>query len=465
MRYVLLITSLNLLSLTLLPAQDLRFVAEECSDECPDYGVLDVYEIFKDELFQAFVDSESGTITAHEEGGWIIQTREKQEDGCYRYCTQLYRVPSGQECFYATDSDDPAWCSLSLGNKPEEDEHTRVVASFHTHPIILVDIKDILDVEDSTELEDGNMEYNGYDFPGIEYDHPDFDYLAKPSEGDKIVSVYDEVPGIILASDGSNEAIPDGTAYGFQEFEKDENGKIIGVQGDLVLEPLNLSWECEACVEISPIEECLDIDKTITLQATVKGPEDKSVNWEAQEGSIDDNGKYQAPSAFAGIDMVIATSVADETAKDTLLVQVGCDCEWEATLTGDISGKYEGRIAAYQDSEDQLQMLFFTGPTENDYPRLGLTGLPMPSEPGTFVPYAFSITLGPDDPVMTGGSELGSLGFVVQLIIENIGQGVIEGRIVGTLGGTTTDDIVRSEIDMTFRALLYIEGEPYPCIY
>ncbi len=260
MRHLLLITILGLLLPALLPAQGLKFVSEECSEECPSYEVLDVYEIFKDELFQAFVDSESGTITAHEEGGWIIQTREKQEDGCYRYCTQLYRVPPGQECFYATDPDDPAWCSIYLNPKPKEDENTRVVANFHTHPIILYDIKDILNVDDSTDLVDENLEFNGYDFPNIEYDHPDFEYLAKPSESDKIGSVDDEVPGIILASYGSNESIPDGGVYGFEEYEKDENGKIIGVQGDLVLEPLNLSWECEACIEISPVEECLETD-------------------------------------------------------------------------------------------------------------------------------------------------------------------------------------------------------------
>jgi len=461
-------------------AQDLTLVAEECSEECPSFQAADIFEMFRPYFGQAFRDSQSGTVNAHEEGGWIVQTREKQADGCYQYCTQFYRASAGNNCFYEK-------CFIQLGFKPAEDKNTRVVANFHTHPYTVKRVEDLIGFDDLIDPVDGNVEFDGYEFSNIDYDQPRFEYVCGPSEVDKILSVKTGIPGITLCADGGNETIRDGSVYGFEDYLRDEDGniirdedgKILGVdEGSLIVEPQNLSWECEACVEISPVEDCLDTEESITLEATVKGPEDKAVSWEAQEGSIDDEGNYQAPP-FSATDMVIATSKADENAKDTTFIEIGCDCFWEANLSGDINGTYSGEIAVYLNSGGQLKMSFLSGPSQNDYPKLGVgggdasggpAGGPVPIKPDTLTTFGFSFTVGAQGPFLAGGgAQLSQEGFPVQIVIEQVGDKMLAGRIQGTIGGKTNpmdpldESFTSATIDMTFRARLQVEGQPYPC--
>lgn len=340
--------------------EELELVAENCSEDCPSYDLREIFEQYKSYFYQIFRESESGTINAHEEGGYIIQTREKQEDGCYLYCTKIYRGNSSSNCFFDVDL-----CYVNLA-KPLENENLRVIASYHTHPITYFeDIHPFLEEGEFTDPTTQGVEFDGYQFKGLDLDQSRFSYMDGPSNEDKIVSVSEEVPGLIISGDGSDQNSYNAAIYGYTDYRFDENLNIVGAAGDLVSVPRNLAWECKGCVDIQPVTDCVETDEEITLHATVRGVENKEVKWEAEMGSFGENGVYTTPST-SGSYMVKAISVEDPDAVDSTILNVGnCSTNWKLTITGDyyysdssyvishITNNFQGTIQInFSDAED-----------------------------------------------------------------------------------------------------------------
>ena len=206
----------------------------------------------------------------------------------------------------------------------------------------------------------------------------------------------------------------------------------------------------------------------MTLQATIIGPEDKRVTWEAAAGSINDDGVYQAPEAPT-TETVIATSVADPEAKDTLTFEVGCECDWLAIMQGDISGEFSGKIASNADTSGMFFIEFLSEPNEDDWPKLGaLLEGGIPTKPGTYNLNYFSFVGGNPGPSVGGGTDGSEAGFNLPatLQIESVGEKVMTGIIDGTLKGLHNSLDPKSEINATillgFTARLKEEGK-YAC--
>lgn len=319
---------------------DMELVAEICSETCPSSNAKDIFEQFKPYLYQAFRDSESGTVNSHEEGGYIIQTKKKQENGCYLYCTRLYRGEPSKNCFFEGEL-----CFVQH-TKPEEDDFSRVVAHYHTHPVGYSDeIAPFLEINDLIDPASGRIQFNGYEFSGIDYDQEQFSYLNMPSEGDKIATVAEGIPEIIISGDGTNKNRMNAVIVGHTDYKRDENGLITGVTGEVVFEPHELAWECSACIEIVDVDTCIEAEGNVLMHASVTGIDDNRVSWGAVHGSIDDDGLYTAPPEPV-TDQIYATSVADPEASDTINLEVGnCSSYWKLTLSGDYF---------FSDSSDQI---------------------------------------------------------------------------------------------------------------
>lgn len=115
----------------------------------------------------------------------------------------MLKVTGGKKCFSAQGGDDPTWCALDLGNKPNEDEITRVIASYHTHPAIALDIEKIIQTDAILDPTNNNLEFKGYEFTNIEFDRTELATLYEPNDADLTAAVQDGVPGIVVAGDGS----------------------------------------------------------------------------------------------------------------------------------------------------------------------------------------------------------------------------------------------------------------------
>lgn len=93
--------------------------------ECPSANVNDVLNDprVQEALDQAWRDSQEGTESEHEEGGYIQQCQNRNAiTGEVTYFTQVLRWPPGDR-----DSSSPAY-------PPRQDDNCRTVATFHTHP-------------------------------------------------------------------------------------------------------------------------------------------------------------------------------------------------------------------------------------------------------------------------------------------------------------------------------------------
>lgn len=87
------------------------------------------------------------------------------------------------------------------------------------------------------------------------------------------------------------------------------------------------SAEEDIAVQIAPLIHKMKPLERVRFTAVVEGTEDKTVSWsvvDADGGSIDDNGLYQAPSA-AGTYEISACSNADPTSRVSAFVVVGED--------------------------------------------------------------------------------------------------------------------------------------------
>jgi len=366
----------------------------------------------------------------------------------------MYRAEAGKGCFFKEG------CEVDLGDKPKEDENTRVISAYHTHPVIAVDIEELIELGKLKDSDDTLLKLEGYEFTDINYDYSELEHLHQPSDADIETSILQGVPDIIVAGDGSNMNRYNMVVAG---AKKNPDGSEVPIT-----KPVNLTWECEACIEIVPIESCPATEETLTLLATVKGPEDKRVTWAATAGTIGEDGIYQAPETPT-TETVIATSVADPEHKDTLTFDVGCECEWNAIVLGDVSDEFSGKIASYADSSGIFYLEFLSGPDEDDWPKLGafLEG-GIPTDTGTYDLNSFSFVGGVPGPALSGGTNLieAGLNLPVTLQITSVGEKVITGIIDGTLKGLRNPQDPKSEINaiitLKFTARLREEGK-YAC--
>lgn len=90
-------------------------------------------------------------------------------------------------------------------------------------------------------------------------------------------------------------------------------------------------------ITVSPPSACIEPGEDLQLEAEVTGLENKAVSWNADIGSINQQGRYTAPSdATPGtVATVTATSVESPGLSGKAIVVVGgCTCSWEGLVDG-----------------------------------------------------------------------------------------------------------------------------------
>ena len=108
-------------------------------------------------------------------------------------------------------------------------------------------------------------------------------------------------------------------------------------------------------VFISPPGGCVENGEREQFTATVEGTDDQEVVWTLEDpdtgapsaaGSITSAGNYKAPDSGSGTVVVVATSVAEDTAQGRNLVDYGpCECFWRLTINGE--GSWSGDFASH----------------------------------------------------------------------------------------------------------------------
>jgi hypothetical protein len=143
-------------------------------------------------------------------------------------------------------------------------------------------------------------------------------------------------------------------------------------------------------IEIDPRSACVDLSGTLPFSATVEGPDDQTVVWDADHGSFDENGVYTAPSTRPddGVDMIYAHSAAFPALRDSVTIDIGCACSSTLTLGG---------VSIAAEAGDLLYFSDWGGPTDeygNNHEFFGITlskadgsttyTLPLEDDPATW---------------------------------------------------------------------------------
>lgn len=110
-------------------------------------------------------------------------------------------------------------------------------------------------------------------------------------------------------------------------------------------------------IEIDPRPVCLDTDTEQQFGVEIEGPDTEEVNWFADDGSIDSDGLFAAPSTrpASGYTWVKARHAEYPALADSVQVPIGCSCQF----TMDVDGQQ-----LVGEPGDQLYFTDWGGPNE-----------------------------------------------------------------------------------------------------
>jgi hypothetical protein len=301
-------------------------VFQATATTCPSLEIADVLAdpVVQTELDRAWIDSDEGTSTEHEEGGYVTQCRALQGDGTFNYETRVHSAAQGDIN------------SLTLPAWPETDD-CRVATFYHTHPGV------------------------GVNDPGS-----NDSYLNdRPSGADRRVAVSNRIPGIIRYGLGTTTANVTDITYtgrrGFTATAADRpTWQCLELRGDWTLTQTSATGSIPdlppmATLTASKPASCYDLDCVHTATSTwgalrLSPQSGNAFASDTLTTSGDCGGQGQVITGFYSVDVTVTATVVgpahitvDVTLEATATQAnppTGLQCDESAT----VSASYEGRL-------------------------------------------------------------------------------------------------------------------------